>query len=165
MDTTLIIAGFFAAGLIVLVADVFLPSHGILTVVSLGLLAYGVYLTFGLSPAAGFTSIGGLLVVVPSILFVAVRNWHRTPIGRRISPPNPVLAESDRMPVESLRALVGVRGRSVTPLRPVGVCLIDGQRLECMSENGMLSANTPVEVVRLADRTLVVRPVGAAETK
>ncbi len=159
--STIAISLLFTVGLLLLVADIFLPSHGILTAASVAALMYAVYLTFQISNSAGFVSIVSLLLVVPTILVVAVKHWHRTPIGRRISPPNPTLTEQDRLPVVNLKELVGATGRSSTTLRPVGICVFNGQRIECTAESGMISANVLVEAVKIVDRTVVVRPVAS----
>jgi membrane-bound serine protease (ClpP class) len=161
MENWLPITLLYLAGIVLLVADIFLPSHAVLSVAALGVLSYALYLTYQISENAAIGAFAGLLVVVPTILYIAVRTWHRTPIGRKISPPNPVLSEEDRLPRAELEALIGTEGRTQTPLRPVGTCLFDGRRVEAVAEHGMIAANVPVEAVRLSDRTLVVRPADA----
>jgi membrane-bound serine protease (ClpP class) len=152
----------YLVGILFLVAELFLPSYGVLTVFSLGLLGYALYLTFGISQTAGMVALVSLLVIVPSLIVLMVKTWYRTSMGRRISPPNPALTPQDRMPVEDLQALVGSQGRTLTMLRPVGLCMFNGRRVESSAEYGMIAANVAVEGVRLADRTLVVRPVATA---
>lgn len=158
MNSWTSISVLYAAGILLLVADFFLPSHGLLTVMSFGALAYGLYLTFQVSQEAGLLALLALLIGIPLILRFAIRHWHATWFGRKISPPNPVLSYEDRMPVRELEAMVGRVGRTLTPLRPVGMCLFGEQRVECVSEQGMLDAQIEVEAIRLNDRTLVVRP-------
>src|SRR5262245_9594904 len=136
MSVNATIAILYAVGLVLLLGDFFLPSHGVLTLASLGLLGYALYLTFEQSEKVGFLSLVGLVFVVPAMLVFAVKTWHRTPIGRRISPPNPVLGEADRLPIEDLRSVLGTSGRSLTPLRPVGVCEFENRRVECAAESG-----------------------------
>jgi membrane-bound serine protease (ClpP class) len=152
----------YLVGILFLVAELFLPSYGALTVFSLGLLGYALYLTFGMSQEAGLVALFSLLIIVPSLILLMVKTWYRTAVGRRISPPNPSLTAQDRMPIEDLQGLVGSKGRTVTMLRPVGLCMFNGRRVESSAEYGMIAANVPVECVRLADRTLVVRPIPAA---
>ncbi|HOB75191.1 MAG TPA: NfeD family protein [Phycisphaerae bacterium] len=159
MENWLIIGILYGAGLFLLLADFFLPSHGLLTLASFAVLGFALYSTFQISEQAGLTTLGLLAVGVPTMLVMAIRRWHRTWVGRRISPPNPVLTEEDRLPAKDLERLIGRMGRSLTPLRPVGMCLFDDQRVECVSEAGMIAANVEVEGIRLSDRTLVVRPV------
>lgn len=153
----------YLVGALLLIAEFFLPAHGLIGIVGLGVLIFGLYETFQLNETAGVASLAVLLVAVPAGLVFAIKNWHRTPIGKRISPPNPVLAEDDRMAVSEYKALVGQRGRTVTVLRPVGTCAFNGRRVECVAEYGMIEANVEVEGVGLKDRSLLVRAVDPAE--
>jgi len=91
MPDLTVIAILYAVGVLLLVSDLFLPSHGLLTLASFGMLGYALYLTFQVSERAGV--LGSLAVApgVPAILIYTIKVWHRRPIGRRISPPNPVL--------------------------------------------------------------------------
>ena len=162
MDSWVTISVLYGVGLLLLLADFFLPSHGILTLASFVMLGVGLYGTFQMNQTAGLVSLAVLIVTIPAMLVTAVRYWHRTWVGRRISPPNPVLTEADRLPVEDLDAFIGRTGRSLTPLRPVGMCLFGDKRLECVSEVNMIGAGVEVEGLRLADRTLVVRPAARA---
>lgn len=149
----------YVVGSVILISELFLPAHGLLGLVGLGILGYGVYQTFLVSAGAGLAGLIALAIMLPAGLIIAVRNWHRTSIGRRISPPNPQLTDADRMPIEGLEGLVGRIGRSVTLLRPVGTCVFDGERVECTAEHGMIHKGVVVEAVRLIDRTISVRPV------
>jgi len=159
LEEGLILAFFYGLGSAILISELFLPAHGLLGAVGLGMLGYGLYRTFLVSEVAGLAGLAVLAVVLPVGLVMSVRYWHRTPVGRRISPPNPRLRDEDRMPIEPLAALIGRRGRSLTPLRPVGICEFDGRRVECKAEHAVIEAGEPVEAVRLADRTLCVRAV------
>lgn len=149
----------FVGGGVILIAELFLPAHGLLGIVGAGMLMYGLYETFQVSQTVGIVASVLLAIGLPAGLIVSVRTWHRTPIGRRISPPNRALTPQDRLPGDDLAVLVGRTGRSVTPLRPVGTCLFGGHRVECMSEYGMIEKNVDVEGVRVVDRTLSVREV------
>jgi membrane-bound serine protease (ClpP class) len=159
MDSWITLTVLYGAGVLLLMADFILPSHGVLTLASFAMLGYALYLTFNISQQAGLVALLLLLAGVPAILAMGVRIWPRTWVGRRVSPPNPVLSEADRLPAAELEALIGRTGRSLTPLRPVGMCLFRDRRVECMAEGNMIGAGVEVEVIRRADRTLVVRPV------
>jgi hypothetical protein len=102
-----------------------------------------------------------LAIILPTGLVISVRTWHRTPVGRRISPPNPRLTEADRLPVEELKLLIGRHGRSTTLLRPVGTCEFDGRRFECKAEQNVIGKDVEVEAIGLTDRTVIVRAVPA----
>ncbi len=153
------IALVYIVGAAVLAADFFVPSHFLLSALGLGLFGYGLYQVFMIDATAGMVNAALLVVAIPAGFVVAIRNWHRTPIGRRISPPNPTLTAADRMPVGDMEALVGQTGRTSTMLRPVGMCEFAGRRVECKTETGVIAAGVEVEAVRVVDRTVVVQPV------
>jgi membrane-bound ClpP family serine protease len=149
----------YLIGTAILVAEIFIPSHGVLSLVAIGILGFAVYETFLISGVLGLISLSALVILIPTSVLFVVKTWHRTPIGKRICPPNPQLGEKDRMPVENLKAVIGQRGRTVTLLRPVGTCDFQGRRLECKAEQGVIQKDVEVEAIGLTDRTLVVRSV------
>lgn len=155
-----VIALLFAAGVLLLLGDVFLPSHGILSVSALGLLIWAIARTFQYGGTnAGLVSLVACTVFLPVFVYGAVRIWPNTPIGRRIAPPNPVVTAYDSsIPTAELEALLGRTGRAISQLRPVGICEFDGQRVSCVSEFGMIEAGASVLAVRLAGANLAVRP-------
>jgi membrane-bound serine protease (ClpP class) len=158
MSEVLILVVLYAVGVLFLVAEVFIPSHGILTVVGLGFLIAGVVQTFNIAGHdAGVIAIFACLVFVPVFAFVAIKYWHRTPFGRRIAPPNPTLTAADTsVPVEEINALIGRTGRAISTLRPVGVCEFDGRRVSCVAQFGMIDADATVEGVGVSGTNLAV---------
>lgn len=150
----------FAAGILVLVAELFLPSHGVLSVVGIGLLIAGIVQTYRYAgeQAAALATLG-CLIGLPLFALVAIRIWPKTWIGKRIAPPNPVFTARDTsVPVDEFSRYIGETGESLTPLRPIGVCEFQGRRIPCIAEFGMIDAGTKVEGVRLAGGNLAVRP-------
>jgi len=154
----------YLVGCTLLIVELFLPAHGLLGLIGLGMLGYGLYQTYMQSELVGLISMVILAILLPTGLVFSVKNWYRTPVGRRISPPNPKLTAEDRMPVEQLKSMIGSKGKSLTLLRPVGTCEFDGKRVECTAEYGMIEKNMEVEAVRLVDRTVSVRPVSSGES-
>ncbi len=159
MSEVAIIALLFGAGALILVAELFIPSHGVLTVVSLALLTAGVYQTFRYGgEKAGTISVLTCLVILPAFAVVAVKVWPKTWVGRRIAPPNPVATTRDTsVPVEEMSRYIGQSGRSITTLRPVGICEFNGRRVPCVAEFGMLDAGVAVEGLRVISGQLAVQ--------
>lgn len=158
MSDVAILVVLYALGMLLLVAEIFIPSHGILSLVGIGFLVAAVVKTFDVGGReAGVIAVFACLVIVPTFAFVAIKYWHRTPIGKRIAPPNPVMTAADAgVPVEELGHLVGRTGRTISPLRPVGVCEFDGRRVSCVTEFGMVEADVTVESTGIKGGNLVV---------
>ncbi len=158
MSAVAVITLLFVGGVLVLIAELFLPSHGLLTVVALGLIVAGVVQTFRYGgERAGAIAGAACLIGLPTFAMMAVRIWPKTWIGRRIAPPNPTVTESDSsVPVEELSRHVGQRGRSLTPLRPVGICEFNGRRVSCIAQFGMIDAGETVEGLHVTGSNLAV---------
>lgn len=148
----------FGLGLLILVAEIFVPSHGLLTVAGLVFLTIGVVKTFQYGTQAGSLAILGCLVLLPTMAFLGAKYFPLTPIGKRIIPPNPVYTPEDfGSEVEKLRPLVGTFGRSLSPLHPAGTCEFGGVRIQCVSEMGMIESGARVEAIDIRGKALTVR--------
>ena len=147
----------YVVGVMLLVAEIFIPSHGILTVAGLGFLIFAVVKTFEYGQGPGSLAILACLVFIPTFAYLAIKVWHRTPMGKLISPPNPVhRLEETSVPVAELNALIGRTGRTVSPLRPVGIGDFDGKRVSCVAEMGIIEADVAVEGVGIKGGSLAV---------
>lgn len=59
---------------------------------------------------------------------------------------------------EELQEFNGLQGLARTPLRPTGVAEIEGKRVEVVSLGGFIPAYTPIVVVKVEGRRVIVRP-------
>ncbi len=159
MEPTLVVILLFGVGILVLVAEIFIPSYGILSIVGVGFLAYAIYRAYvDISATAGHASVAATLVLLPTLALVAVKTFHRTPWGKKIAPPNPTVRVEDFAPqYEALKQYLGQTGKASTPLRPVGTCIFDGQRVNCVAESGMIDNGTEVEAVGVRGHEVEVR--------
>jgi membrane-bound serine protease (ClpP class) len=140
------------AGLLLMVAELFIPTGGALLALSLGALAVGVTMTFFYSndPTTGMITLIGVFVIIPIIVGIMLHYWPRTRIGKRffLSGPDQDSTVAS-MPVHlELEQLRGRFGRTVSPLRPAGVVDFDGRRVDCITEGMMIE---PGEWVRCMD--------------
>ena len=161
MNDDLVIALVFEAlGIVLLVAELFLPSHGVLTVLAVGSLGGGIFCAFRYDTTFGYASLVLSLLFLPAFAVAAVKIWPRTFVGRRVAPPNRefLASESPASSDAGLEGLVGRTGVTLTPLRPVGACDFGGRRVECHAESGMIDRDTRVVAIDVRGRSLVVRP-------
>jgi membrane-bound ClpP family serine protease len=156
-----IITLLYAVGIGMLIAEIFIPSHGVLTFAGLGMIVWAVVRTFMFGgQSAGVVAVLACLILLPVFAYLCVKFWPHTPIGRRIAPPNPVAtADYVGVPVVELGRYVGQTGRAISALRPVGLCEFDGRRFSCVAEFGMVDANATVVATGLSGGNLRVRVV------
>ena len=114
MSPLLWIVMLLVVGLTIIVLEVFIPSGGVLGLLSVLALGAGVVTAFvEQGSAAGMTVLAGTFVTVPVVLAAAFRWFPATPLGRRVLPPPPAADDVLPDPAERrrLRDLVGHRGR------------------------------------------------------
>ena len=140
--------------LLLLIAEVFLPTAGLLFVPAAALLGLSLFGAFADSPGRGFQFLVAEAVLVPSTLaastFAFSRLMRRPPSEDEPS-PGPGREGPD------LARLVGTQGRAVTPLRPSGKVEFDGRRLEGVALEGLIPPGAPVMVVAVRSGRLMVR--------
>ena len=145
-----------AIAIVLFVSEVFIPSHGVLSVLATGCLVIAVVLCFMIQRWLGVGVMAALLLLGPVGLSLGVSVWQRTPVGRRM-----VLTATSGDPNKSF-VLVGSVGTTLTELRPMGECEFDGRRVQARSELGrVIGAGLEVVVLDFADNAATVRPVAA----
>jgi membrane-bound serine protease (ClpP class) len=151
----------FALALALFVVEVLLPSGGLLGIAALGAAGIGIGLLFAVNPTLGFAGLGATVAATPVLLFVAVKVFPHTPLARLLTLRNPEPARrgAGGTAETGRRRLEGCVGRARTDLRPSGACDIEGERLDCVAEHGVIPRGTPVEVVRASGMEIRVRPV------
>lgn len=139
------------AGVVLLVAEMLLPSGGVLGVLAAVCLAASVVASFRIDSRMGFGLLVAIVIAVPVGGMLWMKVFPRTFAGRRMI-LGPVKAES--VP-ESVG--VGQTGVAVSELRPTGVCQFGAERLEARAERGIIPAGARIRVIEIVDRRPIVR--------
>jgi membrane-bound ClpP family serine protease len=164
MDSSTLALGFLliGAGFLLLVADLFIPTGGVLTLLSLGSIIVGVVVTFSSGGLfVGLATTIGVFIALPLFASVLLRYWPRTPMGRRFfltTPPEDATVAA--LPVnQELEQLKGRIGRSLSALRPAGMVDFDGRRIDTITEGMMVEPGQLVRCIDVRAGKVVVRPV------
>ena len=148
---------YFACAALIL-AEVFVPSGGLLGACALICLIGGVAIFFRHSAVAGCVGVGAAIVMIPSILAVAYKIFPKTRFGKSVTLSPPERQQGDAIPdTPELKGLLGAVGTVLTPLRPVGMCDFSGQRVECVAESGYIDRGKKVKVIDVESTKVTVR--------
>lgn len=148
---------YFACAVLIVV-EVFVPSGGLISICSLACLVGGIVLFFQYSVTAGWIGIGIAAIMIPSVLVVAYRIFPKTRFGKSVTLTPPERRQGDAIPdTDKLKDLLGAEGVVLTPLRPVGMCDLSGQRVECVAESGYVDKGKKVKVINVESTQLTVR--------
>jgi len=161
MDWWIVFAVFlYLACAVLIVAEVFVPSGGIISICALACLMGGLILFFNQSTTVGIVGIGVAIVMIPVVLVAAYKIFPRTGFGKSVTLTPPKRNAGDAIPdTDRLKELLGAEGLVITPLRPVGMCDFSGQRVECVAEGGYVDKGKSVKVIHAEGTQLTVRVI------
>lgn len=147
-----------AFGLILLIAEVFIPSGGLIGLLALCCLALSLWRAFERSTDLGLMFLLADFLLMPMVIVLGVYLWPKTPMGQRalLKPPAPEDIEASHSS-QRLDHLVGQLGRALTPLRPSGMVDFDGRRLDGLAEEGLIPTGSLVQAIRVRGGQLIVR--------
>ncbi|HZY86838.1 MAG TPA: NfeD family protein [Gemmataceae bacterium] len=150
-----------AAGFLLLAAELFIPTGGVLFVLSVSGIALGVALTFLHGTTAGLCTLVGVFVAAPVFGALLMRIWPRTPLGKRffLTGPDENATVAALPANQELEQLKGRIGRTLSALRPAGVVDFDGRRIDTVTEGMMVDPGQWVRCVDVRAGRVVVRPV------
>lgn len=144
-------------------AELFIPSHGILSICAVGAALASVVMAFRASPALGMLFALAIMVATPVVVYLAIKIYPNTAVGKRVmldGGAGGVTADAFARESARLAGLVGQEGVALTMLRPAGSIEIGGRRVDALSEAEVIDAGTRVEVVRVSGLKVFVKGVG-----
>ncbi len=138
---------------LLIVAEVLIPSFGLLSVLSAGFFFYSYYLLNGFNPS--FTPILFILnlFTVPSVIIFSVKILANSPMALKKK-----LEKSSSFGAE-VAVELGEKGVSCTPMRPTGKVRFKNGFFDAITEGIFLETDTKVEVIRLNESKIVVKSV------
>jgi membrane-bound ClpP family serine protease len=142
-------------GTLVVVAEFFIPSGGLISIVAIGLYGYSLYLVFStVSVAAGFWFVGADIILIPVLVIIGLRVIARSPASLKttLTKQEGVTSQS-----EQLSRFIGKEGLTVSHLHPSGIAVIDGHRADVVSSGEFIDKHTPVSVIAVTANQIVVR--------
>jgi len=149
---------FLVIGLMLLVAEAFIPSGGFIGFTAVVCVGLSLWHAFQQSTSLGLTFLLVDLIVVPLTIVLAFWLWMKSPLSRTflLSPPSEDeidVSHSDHQ----LDGVVGSTGRALTPLRPSGHVEIEGRRYDGLADGGLIPAGSLVRVIQARSGQVIVQ--------
>ncbi|KLU02777.1 putative transmembrane protein [Rhodopirellula islandica] len=165
----------YTLGLLVLfltlvIAEIIVPSGGLLSLFAVAAAITAVLIAFTVSLNFGLAVVLGLLVLTPILLSIILRLWPQTGVGKEIlnrRGPNsessvPIATAPDGTP---LNELVGRYGVAASDLLPAGRIIVDDHKVDAVSTGMPIDRGQPVKVVRVQAGKLQVRSASVEESQ
>jgi membrane-bound serine protease (ClpP class) len=142
-------------GVVVIIAEIILPSGGILSIAALGVFGYSLFIVFNeISMTIGFSFVAADLILIPVLVIVGLKLLARSPVTLRktLSRKEGVSSQSSE-----LESYVGTQGNAVTDLRPAGIAVINGKRVDVVTRGEYLEKDSAIIVTTVTGNQIVVR--------
>ena len=123
-------------GILVVIAEIIIPSGGILGILAAGLFGYSLYIVFSqVSATAGMVFVMADIVIIPVLVYFGFKILAKSPVTLRAR-----LSRKDGVTSQDLAQsrYLGMEGRAVTDLRPSGVAIINQNRIDVVTRGEYL---------------------------
>lgn len=155
-----------AIGVMLLVAEVFIPSGGVITILAalslIGAVVCAGNAWWSTSPGYFWGFLTSMALLLPVVIGAGFYIWPSTPLGKRaiLEAPAPHEVASFVEQEERYGRMVGRFGETLTMLNPAGIVRIDGHRVHCQSEGVILDSGVRVRVISAKGNRVIVRLAG-----
>ncbi len=153
MTTIAIAILLFIVGAVLLFGELLLPTGGVLGVLAGLIILAGVVFCFMVDRWLGLAVFLGIVIASPFVGALMIRWYPKTPIGKRM------ILSGEETVIRPPPVHIGQTGVAVTHLRPAGEAEFDNDRVEVISDRGIIDAGTAVRVVAIENGRPVVRVV------
>jgi len=152
-------------GFCLVVLEIFVPSGGILAMLTVCAVLGAVGLAFYQSPMVGLAVLAAAVVGFPIVVILALKWLPETSMGRKVllTPPSSEEVRPEISQREALEALVGRIGRAKTPMLPSGFVQIDNRTYDAVGEGMAIDPGQRVRVIEVRGNRLIVERVSEDE--
>ena len=145
-------------GLILIFLEVFIPSGGVLAIAALLCISYSIWELH----LQGETTLAIVCAVLTAAWIARLFRFWLNRVGLKADLGN---ADSVGDDVRNSREMVGERGLVMSDLRPAGIALIAGKRLDVVALQGYINKGDSVVVIQSDGNRIVVKKAESEESE
>jgi membrane-bound serine protease (ClpP class) len=143
------------AGVVVIIAEIILPSGGILSILAVGVFGYSLFIVFNdISKIAGLVFVAADIVLIPVLVIVGLKLLARSPAALRKT-----LSQEEGISSQpsELANYIDMEGTAVTDLRPAGIAVINGKRVDVVTRGEYIEKDSVIHVTAVTGNQIIVR--------
>ena len=142
-------------GVGVVIAEIILPSGGILSIVALCVFGYSLFVVFSeISTAVGFVFVAADLILIPVLVIIGLKLLARSPVTLRKTLSREKGVSSQPSDLDSY---IDMQGTAVTDLRPAGKAIINGKRVDVVTRGEYFEKGATIIVTSVTGNQIIVR--------
>jgi membrane-bound serine protease (ClpP class) len=143
-------------GCVMLVLEIFIPSGGLLSVLSGAAFVGAIIIAFQRGPVTGLSFVLTTVIAVPLVIILAFHYWPKTRFGKEFLGELPTDAEV--LPDDPRRDYVGRVGVARSKMLPSGAVEIEGDMVDAITQGKAIEPGQYVVVTEVRANRVVVRP-------
>ncbi len=144
-------------GEVVIIAEIIIPSGGLLALIASCLFGYSLYIVFtSVSISVGLMFLCADVITIPILVIMGLKLLAKSPVTLRKS-----LKSEDGVTSQphELDELQGMEGTTVTLLRPSGTAIINGKRVDVVSRGEIVEKDISVVVLSVTGNQVIVKQI------
>jgi membrane-bound serine protease (ClpP class) len=142
-------------GILVIIAEIILPSGGILSILATGLFGYSLFIVFTqISSSAGMVFVIADLILIPILVYFGLKFLAKSPVAlrKKLSKEDGVTSQDPDQ-----AAYLGRQGVAVSDLRPSGVVIVGDERLDVVTRGEYVEKQTEIIVIAVRGNQIIVK--------
>jgi membrane-bound serine protease (ClpP class) len=143
------------AGVVVVIAEIIIPSGGLISIIAILLFGYSLFIVFqDVSHAIGMFFVGVDIIVIPVLILVGLKLLARSPamLKRELSSAGGVTSQASH-----LIDFLGKEGKATCDLHPAGSAVIDGEKVDVVSRGEYIDKGASLVVHQVTGNQIIVR--------
>jgi len=153
LPSGLAIIFFITLGFILFLIELLTPGFGVPGIAGIVFIVIGCYTALKQSLFLGI--VASLVSILTVILFFKI--FAKSPVWRKIRLDIKEEKEKGFISAEDLSYLLNKTGTAITVLRPSGIALIEGKRINVTTEGRFIDKDKKVKVVKVEGNTVIVK--------
>jgi len=139
-------------GVAIIIAEFILPTSGVLGIIALAVFGYSLFLVFtGVSVEAGFVFLLADLIIIPVLVITGIKMLAKSKVSLHTS------LDTGDGSEDKTETILGEEGITITDLRPAGVAVIKGRRMDVVSKGDFILKDTEVVISATDGNRIVVK--------
>lgn len=148
----------FIVGLGLIFAEIFIPGFSIAGIIGIVFLIIGIIITAKtLSEVLVMVLI--LLVILGIAFFFVYRSATKGKLSKSLVLSESMNKESGYSSTDEFNSMIGKEGITLSILRPSGIAVFDGTKLDVVSEGEYIPNGSKVKIIQVSGPRIVVREV------
>ena len=148
----------FVIGLILFIIEFFVPG-GIMGIIGAALIIISLLLAGASVTHMAFSIIIAMFVAVLGMVILMKFFGKKIHVFNKLILRDATTTDEGYVSNENRIDLVHQKGITVTPMRPAGVIVINGERIDAVSEGGFIDKGKEIEVIKVEGSRIVVRDI------